>query len=159
MAFIIAEIGINHMGNMNIARKLIHDAAECGADMAKFQWYSVDDLFGDPSKPTYREEIYKLVKPFELDEEKIQQLMRWCEEDEIEFGCSVFDTERFEKLEEFGIEKHKVASRVSKYDRPLAEKMLETEKMTFVSLGFDAEPFDVVKYPNCYHLYCVAKYD
>lgn len=158
MVFIIAEIGINFMGNMNIARKLIADAAECGASAAKFQWYSVYDLFGNPDKDTYNKEIYENVQGFELDEDKIQQLMDWCDYEGIEFGCSVFDEERFEKLESMGVRWHKAASRVSKYDRPLAEKMLGTGKPTYVSLGFDAEPFDIQKYPNYRPLYCIAKY-
>lgn len=155
---IIAEIGINHMGNMNIARRLISDAAECGATMAKFQWYSVYDLFGDSSKDTYNKDIYDHVQPFELDESKIEQLMKWCEKDGIEFGCSIFDEERFLKLDAMGVKKHKIASRVSKYDRELAEKVLATGKPTYVSLGFDAIAFDTTIYPNCRHLYCVAKY-
>lgn len=155
---IISEIGINHHGNMNIARKLIADAAEVGATMAKFQWYDCDALFGDPKKDTYRPDIYKLVKPFELDEKKIEQLMKWCDYEGIEFGCSIFDEERFLKLDAMGVKKHKLASRVSKFDRPLAEKVLATGKLTYTSLGFDAEPFDTSKYPNCRHLYCVAKY-
>ena len=155
---IIVDVGINHMGNMNIARKLIHDAAECRASICKFQWYSVQDLFNNPDKDTFRPDIYEVLKPFELNEEKIEKLMYWCEEDGIEFMCSVFDNERFEKLDRMGVKKHKVASRVSKYDRLLAEKILKTGKQTFVSLGFGAEPFDTKKYPNCYHLYCVAKY-
>jgi sialic acid synthase SpsE len=158
MTEIIAEIGINHMGNMGIAQKLISDAAECGATMAKFQWYSVRDLFGDPSKPTYRKDIFETVLPFELDEEKIEQLMKWCDRYNIDFGCSIFDEERFLKLDAMGVKKHKLASRVSKFDRDLAHRVLETGKPTYVSLGFDSEPFDIKKYPNCYHLYCVAKY-
>lgn len=158
MAFIIAEIGINHMGDMKIARKLIADASECGADMAKFQWYSVKDLFGDPDKPTYRKDIYETILPFELDEDKIQQLIKWCDIEGIEFGCSIFDRDRFIKLDAMGVKKHKIASRVSKFDRSLAEEVLATGKPTYVSLGFDAEPFDIISYPNCYHLYCVAKY-
>jgi sialic acid synthase SpsE len=155
---IIAEIGINHHGNMNIARKLIADAAECGATMAKFQWYDCDALFGDPSKATYREDIYKLVKPFELNESKIEQFMKWCDLENIEFGCSIFDEGRFLKLDKMGVKKHKLASRVSKYDRELGERVLATGKPTYTSLGFEAEPFDTTKYPNCFHLYCVAKY-
>lgn len=158
MIEIIAECGINHHGNMNIARKLIADAAECGATMAKFQWYNTYDLFGDPTKDTYNRDIYENVKAFELDEGKIEKLMGWCDLEGIDFGCSVFDEERFLKLESMGIKKHKIASRVSKFDRPLAEKVLNTGKITYVSLGFDAESFDVNKYPNCRHLYCVAKY-
>lgn len=158
MVFVIAEIGINHMGNMNIARRLIYDAAQAGADMAKFQWYSVDDLFGDKSKPTYRKDIHSTIKSFELDDDKVEQLMKWCDLDGIEFGCSIFDKERFLKLEQMGIKKHKVASRVSKFDRELAEIVLDTGKPTYVSLGFDAEPFDTDKYTNCSHMYCVASY-
>lgn len=158
MVEIIAEIGINFMGDMNIARRMIADVAECEATMAKFQWYGVYDLFGDPSKDTYNKDIYDNVQAFELDEEKIDQLMRWCDYEGIEFGCSVFDEERFLKLDAMGVKKHKIASRVSKYDRDLAYKMLDTGKTTYTSLGFDAEPLDTEKYPNCKHLYCVAKY-
>jgi N,N'-diacetyllegionaminate synthase len=155
---IIAEIGINHMGNMNLAHKLISDAAECGADIAKFQYYSCDDLFGDPSKPTYRPDVYQLVKPFELDEQKVELLMKLCDKEKIEFGCSCFDEERFNILEKHGIKSHKIASRVSKFDRNLAHKILNTGKLCFSSLGMGAELFDTIKYPNCKHLYCIAKY-
>jgi len=158
MVEIIAEIGINHMGIMNIARKLIADAKDAGATMAKFQWYDVDALFGDTSKDTYNKEIWQTVKPFELNEDKIQQLMKWCELEDIEFGCSIFDEERFLKLDAMNVKKHKLASRVSKFDRALAEKVLGTGKITYASLGFSAEPFDIIKYPNCRLLYCVAKY-
>lgn len=163
MVTIIADIGINFMGNMDIAKKLIMDAAEVGdsksIDMiVKFQFYDCDALFGDPAKDTYNKEIYDLVKPFEMDEEKIVELMECCDKYGVEFGCSVFDEERFNIVEKLGIKRHKVASRVSRYDRPLAEKMLSTGKQTFVSLGFDAEPFDKSQYPNMKTLYCLAKY-
>lgn len=158
MAEIIADIGINFMGNMTIARKLIADAAEVGADIAKFQWYSCDALFGDPTKDTYNKDIYEKVKPFELDEKKIEQLIKWCDLEGIEFGCSVFDRERFLKLDLLGVKHHKIASRVSKFDRALAEEILATGKPTYTSLGFGAEPFDTVKYPNCFQLYCIASY-
>jgi len=155
---IIADIGINFMGDMNIARKMIADVAECGASICKFQWYSVFDLFGDPSKDTYNDEIYQNVQSFELSEEKIKQLIKWCEYEGVEFGCSVFDTKRFEIIDGLGVKHHKVASRVSKYDRPLAIKMLETGKPTYVSLGFGAEQFSKETYKNYFPLYCVAKY-
>jgi sialic acid synthase SpsE len=154
---IIAEIGINHMGNMNIARKLIAEAAECGANIVKFQWYSVDALFGDPTKDTYNKEIYDTVKPFELNEDKIDLLLKCCQYEGIGFACSVFDDERFKKINDIVLV-HKIASRVSKYDRCLAEKMLATGKPCYTSLGFDAERFDTKLYSNCRHLFCIAKY-
>ena len=155
---ILCDIGINHMGNMSIARKLIADAAEVGATIAKFQWYSCKDLFGDSTKETYNPEIYEKVRPFELDEKKIEQLMKWCDIENIEFGCSVFDEERFVKLDSMGVKKHKIASRVSKFDRELAEKILNTGKICYTSLGFGAIPFNTARYPNCRHLFCIASY-
>lgn len=155
---IIADIGINSMGNMSLAKKMIIDLAEIGVDICKFQWYSTYDLFGDPAKGTYNKEIYDLVKPFELSEAKIIELMECCDKYGVEFGCSVFDNDRFDILEKLGVKTHKIASRVSKYDRPLAERMLATGKKTFVSLGFNAISFDKNKYPNMKTLYCLAKY-
>ena len=72
------------------------------------------------SKDTFNEEIWKTVKPFELNESKIEQLMKWCDLENIEFGCSIFDEERFLKLDKMCVKKHKLASRVSKYYRTLA---------------------------------------
>lgn len=157
MTEIIAEIGINFMGNMTIARKLIADAAEAKATAVKFQWYSANDLFGDPAKDTYRPDVCKVLEPFMLNEEKIEQLMLWCDLEGIEFMCSVFDEERFLKLDAMGVKKHKIASRVSKFDRPLAQKILSVGKPTYVSLGFDAERL-VTDNTDCHYLYCVASY-
>ena len=158
MSIIVADLGINHHGNMGLARKMIADVAECGVDIAKLQYYSVDQLFGDPTKPTYNKEIYDQVKPSELNQAKLEQLMRWCEIEGVEFGCSAFDQERFEVLESLGIKTHKAASRVARFDRPLVERMLATGKTTYVSLGFGAEPFNAAQYPNLRTLYCVASY-
>ena len=47
MTFIIAEIGVNHQGDVNLARKLIDSAREAGADCAKFQLFSSRKLWGD----------------------------------------------------------------------------------------------------------------
>lgn len=158
MIEIIADIGINHFGRTDIIRQLIANIAECGANTAKFQWYSAYDLFGNPRISTFNKDIYEKIVPFDLSEKQIEQIMRWCEIEGIEFMCSVFDNKRFDALEGLGVKKHKIASRVSKFDRPLAEKMLATGKPCYASLGFGAEPFDTVKYPNCRHLFCVASY-
>jgi N-acetylneuraminate synthase/N,N'-diacetyllegionaminate synthase len=156
MVFIIAEIGINHDGNMNLAHELIRQAAICGADAAKFQAYSVDALFGPDGTDT-NDEIYKGVKPLEFNKEQFAQLKKWCDEEDIEFMCSVFDEERFQWMEDLGIKRHKIASRTSKLTRDLAEKMVQTGKICYMSLGFDALPLDP-KYTNVQYLYCVAKY-
>ena len=153
---IIAEIGINHDGNMNLAHELIRQAAMCGADVAKFQAYSVDALFG-PNGADPNDEIYKGVKPLEFNEKQFVQLKIWCEQENIEFMCSVFDEERLGWMEKLGVKRHKIASRTSKLTRDLALKMIETGKPCYMSLGFNSQPFDK-NYPNLHYLYCIAEY-
>lgn len=156
MVTIIMDIGINHNGNINLAHELIRQASICGADIAKFQAYSVDALFG-PNGEDPNPEIYAGVKPLEFSKEQFYQLKKWCDEENIEFMCSVFDEERLKWMEELSVKKYKIASRVSKLDRDLALKMINTTKPCYMSLGFNTKPFDI-KYTNVHYLYCVSKY-
>jgi len=156
MVFIIAEIGINHNGNIHLAHELIRQAAIAGADAAKFQAYSVDALFG-PDGEDPNPEIHAGVKPLEFNKEQFAQLKDWCDEEGIEFMCSVFDEERLQWMEDLGVKRHKIASRVSKLNRPLAEKMVATGKECYMSLGFNSVALD--KSPdNVKYLYCVSEY-
>lgn len=156
MVFIIAEVGINHNGSMPLAHELIRQAAICGADVAKFQAYSVEALFG-PQGEDPNEEICRGVKPLEFNKEQFTQLKEWCDEEGIEFMCSVFDEERLEWMEDLDVKCHKIASRVSKLNRPLAQKMIDTGKTCYMSLGFDSKPVDNNP-ENVKYLYCVAEY-
>jgi len=166
MVLIIAEIGINHNGNIHLAHEMIRQAAIAGADVAKFQAYSVDALFG-PDGEDPNEEIWKGVKPLEFNQEQFAQLKQWCDEEGIEFMSSVFDEERFQWMEELDVKRHKVASRTSKLTPDLATKMIASGKECLVSLGFEAKPIWGVKHPNegqirkpdnVRYLYCVAEY-
>lgn len=160
MTLIIAEIGINHNGNINLAHELIRQAAECGADVAKFQAYSVDALFG-PDGEDPNPVIHTGVKPLEFNKDQFSKIKEWCDEENIEFMCSVFDDERLQWMEELGVKRHKIASRVSKLNRPLAEKMIATGKECYMSLGFGSKMFDedsVKVRPNVHYLYCVSEY-
>lgn len=154
--FIIAEIGINHNGSMALAHEMIRQAAICGADAAKFQAYSVDALFG-PDGEDPNEEIHAGVKHMELTKDDLVQLKQWCEEERIEFMCSVFDEERLQWVEDLEIKYHKIASRTSKLTPELAVKMAETGKTCFMSQGFNAPRLED-KFVNVKYLYCVAEY-
>lgn len=166
MVLIIAEIGINHNGNINLAHEMIRQAAMCGADVVKFQLYSVDALFG-PNGEDPNPEIHAGVKHMELTKDDVVKLMGWCDEEGIEFMASVFDEERLQWLEDLGVKRHKVASRTAKLTPELADKMVATGKECFVSLGFGAKPRWGVKHAlegqtkkpdNVKYLYCVAEY-
>jgi N-acetylneuraminate synthase/N,N'-diacetyllegionaminate synthase len=153
---IIAEIGINHNGNVHVAHELIRQAAIAGADIAKFQFYDPAKIFGPsgsyPNKDAYEQ---ALTVQFGLDEAR--QLKAWCDEEGIEFMASAFDDERFEWMESLGVKRHKVASRTTE-EKDLCRRILATGKETFISLGFwtgGGVPYDAV---NARYLYCVPKY-
>ena len=153
---IIAEIGINHNGSLDVAHELIRQARIAGADIAKFQFYDPYKIFGpDGSYPNAEALAQALTVQFGFDEAR--QLKAWCDQEGIEFMASVFDLERFGWTESLGVRRHKIASRAAQ-DRELCERILATGLETFVSLGFwsgDRVPYDA---PNARYLYCVPKY-
>ena len=151
---IIAEIGQNHNGDLDIARRLIHEAKACGADVAKFQVYDARSLFPQENNPWYD---YNCTT--ELSRSDVDELARECERAGIEFMASVFDTERVQWLEEAGVRRYKIASR-SIRDRALIEALAATGKPLLVSLGmWHEEAFpDIPTSASVEFLYCVSKY-
>ena len=69
--FVIAEAGINHNGNLKIAKKLILKAAEIGSDAIKFQTFTASDLTSTKSK------YYKIFKKLELNESQFGENDNW----------------------------------------------------------------------------------
>ncbi|MBI2173956.1 MAG: N-acetylneuraminate synthase family protein [Candidatus Omnitrophica bacterium] len=82
---IIAEIGINHNGNLNLAHELIRQAKLSGADIAKFQFYDPAKIFG-PTGSHPNPEAYRHALTVQLSFEQAKQLKRWCDEEGIEGG-------------------------------------------------------------------------
>ncbi len=98
--FIIAEAGVNHEGKMEFARRLIHEAAEGGADAIKFQTYravtiaskhspSYWDLSKEPTRSQY--DLFQKYDKFWKSE--FEQIKIWCDEASIEFLSTPFDVE------------------------------------------------------------------
>lgn len=116
----VAEIGLNHDGNFDLAYELIRQAKLAGADIAKFQ-------FGWRHKP---EEINHIPL------ERAQTLKKWCDYLNIEMMASFFTEEGFEIGKAIGLNRYKIASRTVKDNPELCEKILAEKKETFVSLGF-----------------------
>jgi sialic acid synthase SpsE len=153
---LIAEIGINHNGSLQVAHELIRQARIAGADIAKFQFYDPYKIFGpNGSYPDAGALAQALTVQFGFDEAK--QLKAWCDQEGIEFMASVFDIERFGWMETLGVSRHKIASR-SVQDRALCERILETGQETFVSLGFWTGAMVPYEAANAHYLYCVPKY-
>lgn len=151
---IIAEIGQNHNGDIDLACRMIRTAKQAGADVAKFQLYDAKRLFPRKGNPWF---AYNCRT--ELSRDAVRRLARECRRVGIEFMASVFDVERIEWLEKVGVRRYKVASR-SINDRPLIEAIVRTGKPVIVSLGlWRGRGFP--KLPGgkrLSYLYCISKY-
>jgi sialic acid synthase SpsE len=151
---IIAEIGQNHNGDMDLARSLIREAKAAGASVAKFQVYEARALF-----PKECNEWFDYNCKTELSRANVEALAVECDKAGIEFMASVFDVERIQWLEAVGMRRYKIASR-SVRDRALIEAVAATGKPMIVALGMWNEPgFPSIAAPGGVDfLYCVSKY-
>jgi len=100
---IIAEIGCNFMGDMDLAVTMITEAQRAGADLAKFQLYNADKLARTP-------EQHKALKQAELTFNQAQALFEYGKANGIEVFFSVFDVERVLWCKKMGVEIYKVAA-------------------------------------------------
>lgn len=159
---IIAEIGINHNGDMDLACDMIWEAKGCGADVAKFQIYIPERVLS-LDVPSIKKH-WASIQATELSFEDVCLLKTFCDEVGIEFFASVFHPDRVEWTEQIGMEWYKIASR-SIYDKVLAEAVAATGKPIILSWGYyePSKGYPVLKdriaaWDRTKHLYCVSKY-
>lgn len=103
---IIAEAGVNHNGDMTMAKKLINIASEAGADIVKFQTFNTDNLVTQSAQMAeYQientknsESQYQMIKKLELKKEDFLELHRYCKTKNIIFLSTGFDLESLEFL-------------------------------------------------------------
>ncbi|AZR73886.1 N-acetylneuraminate synthase [Anoxybacter fermentans] len=140
--FIIAEAGVNHNGDINIAKKLIDVAAEAGVDAIKFQTFKTEKLVsqGAPKadyqlKTTKKSESqYQMIKKLELDKTSHVELMNYCKEKKIMFLSSPFDFESCDLLDELDIPFFKVPSGEIT-NLPFLKYIAEKQKPIILSTG------------------------
>lgn len=115
--FIIAEAGVNHNGDINIAKKLVDKAKEAGVDAIKFQTFRAENLVTkEAPKAEYQKETtgdgsqFEMLKKLELSLEDHITLKRYCEEKGIMFISTPFDYESVDLLEKTDVPLYKVSS-------------------------------------------------
>jgi sialic acid synthase SpsE len=138
--YVIGEIGINHNGDLDIARKLINVAAEAGCQAVKFQKRTPeicvpldqrDQIRQTPwGEMTYMEYRYRVE--FEADD--YQQIAKYCDELGLDWFASPWDVPSVDFLERFDVVTHKVAS-ASVTDIELLTRLRETGKPIILSTG------------------------
>lgn len=141
--FVIAEAGVNHNGNLEIAKKMIDAAVKAGADAVKFQTFKADSLVRkDASKAEYQKENatdkqesqYEMLKKLELTKQMHQELMQACADKGILFLSTPFDPDSIQMLTDCGITIMKVPSgEITNY--PYLKGIARTGKPVILSTG------------------------
>lgn len=116
--FIIAEIGVNHNGDVDLAKKLIDAAVEAGADAVKFQTFITEEVIvpntslAEYQKRSYGEVLdqFNMLKKFELSFTDFIELKDYCDKKGITFVSTPFDIKSAKFLRELGVEIFKIAS-------------------------------------------------
>lgn len=128
MFYTIAEIGINHGGDIGVAKKLIDSASLAGADAVKFQTYITEKRVSKNSP------IYSILKQCELPFNDFEILKYHADALNIDFFSTPFDSESVDCLEGIGVDKYKIAS-FDVCNRNLLEYIGNTGKTILMSIG------------------------
>jgi len=126
--YIIAEIGFNHEGSMDVAAKMIQSAAESGANAVKFQTYKANDILMPYNAN------YEAIQCGEIDINQHIELYQIANDNKIEFISTPFNPRAVELLEKIGVSAYKVASMdcTNKY---LLKYIAQTGKPIYISTG------------------------
>jgi len=167
--FIIAEIGINHNGDMDIVKKLIDASVESGCDAVKFQKrtievvYTKEDLDRPRESPwgtTNREQKNGL----EFTPSQYDEINAYCKEKGIEWLASAWDLQSQEFLKKYDLKYNKVASALLTH-RELLESIASEGKYTFISTGMSTiqqihDAVSIFKEANCPYelMHCNSTY-
>ncbi len=171
--FIIAEAGVNHNGDIKLARKLIDVAKEAGADAVKFQTFKVEELVTrEAEKAWYQKETtdaqesqFDMLKKLELTESDFEELYSYAQNEGIIFLSSPFDKRSVDLLDELGVPAFKIPSgEITNF--PLLKHIARKKKPVILSTGMSTpgeieealEVLRVDKAEEIVLLHCISSY-
>jgi N-acetylneuraminate synthase len=171
--FVIAEAGVNHNGDLKLARALIDVAVEAGADAVKFQTFRAERLATpDAPKAEYQvqttgnaEAQFEMLRRLELSADAHRELQAYCHERGIIFLSTPFDEEAVDLLDELGLPAFKISSG-DLTNSPLLEHVASKGKPVILSTGMSElseliEAVSVLNTAGCENpvlLHCVSNY-
>jgi N-acetylneuraminate synthase len=137
--FLIAEIGINHNGCLETAKKLIKEAKDAGFDAVKFQKRTIDLVYSPEELDKTRESPWGTTnreqkEGLEFKQEDYDAIDEYCKELGIQWSASAWDLKSQEFLRQYDLPFNKVASAMLTC-KPLLEKIAEEKKLTYISTG------------------------
>jgi len=156
--YIIAEIGINHNGDMSIAKQLIDAASSAGFDAVKFQKRTVSKVYTKEFLDSPRESPWGKTQRdqkegLEFSLEDYQEINSYCKEKRIQWSASAWDIDAQLFLQQFNCAFNKVASPMLGHI-PLLKLIASEKKRTFISTGMSTleeidEIVKIFKEANC----------
>lgn len=156
--FLIAEIGINHNGDIEIAKKLISAAADAGFDAVKFQKRTVDIVYSKEMLDSPRESPWGNTQRaqkegLEFSESQYQELDIYCKQKNILWSASAWDLDSQDFISRFNLEFNKVASPMLGH-KPLLKKIAKEGRLTYISTGMSTleeidEVVAIFRQANC----------
>lgn len=137
--FVIGEIGINHNGDIENAKKLIKMAKNAGCNAVKFQKRSIDKVYSKEFLDSYRISPWGKCqrdqkKGLEFEQEEYNIIHNYCKEENIEWFASSWDLDSQLFLRQYDLRYNKVASAMLDNDE-LLKTIAEEKKITFISTG------------------------
>jgi len=167
--FIIGEIGINHNGDLGIAKDLIDVASDAGADAVKFQKRTIDLVYTQEFLDSSRESPWgntqrEQKEGLEFGFDEYTEIDKYCKEKGIEWFASAWDLESQKFLNQFDLKHNKIASAMIVYDE-LKDAVASEGKHTFISTGMTTEDdiakaVDAFRNANCPFelMHCISTY-
>ena len=167
--YLIAEIGINHNGDISIVKKLIKNAKDSGFDAVKFQKRTVDLVYDKKTLDTPRESPWgtstreqKLGLEFEKPE--YDKIDKYCKELNIDWFASAWDIKSLKFLDTYNLKYHKIASAMI-VDTKFLDQVAKRKKHTFISTGMSTKndidnAVSIFKKNDCSFelMHCVSTY-
>jgi N-acetylneuraminate synthase len=167
--FIIAEVGINHNGSIELARDLIRMSKECGADAVKFQKRDVMTVYSEEERAKPRKSPWGTTNGeqkfgLELTEKSYDEIDSYCKELGIPWFASAWDCKSQKFIQKYNCMYNKIASAMLTH-RDYVNMVASEGKYTFISTGMSkveeidrvVDLFEQKKTPYCL-MHCVSKY-
>lgn len=142
--YVIAEIGLNHNGSLDIAKQLVDAAIAAGADAVKFQKRKLSETYRQEilDQPRAGEQglqyIVPLLVEFELSDDDFRALHRYCRSRDTTFMCTPWDRGSVDFLESMELDGYKIGS-PDMTNFPLIEHVVATRKPLLISTGMSTE--------------------
>ena len=140
----IAEIGNNHNGNIDLAKKMVEEAVHSGADCVKFQMRNMASVYKnqgktrDDSADLGAQYVFNLLEKFQLENDELLKIFDFVESFGVTALCTPWDMDSLAVLESYGMPAYKVAS-ADLTNTPLLYGLSETGKPLFCSTGMSTE--------------------